>query len=137
MRARALRAPVFISSLPHQTGRCAPPPAHRSFAAYNSTLKNKINLSNLGRPNSGLFSFHGTTEAMKYEVPCPFPTHRSVADSFGNIFGSKCIGATIRPNFFRFFLFCIAFVSFLFLLSFLISSFSSLLILFYFYLKQF
>jgi hypothetical protein len=66
---------------------------------------------------------------MKYEVPCPFPTHRSVADSFGNILGSKCIGATIRPNFSRFFLFCIAFVSFLFLLSFLISSYSSLLIL--------
>ena len=66
---------------------------------------------------------------MKYEVPCPFPTHRSVAESFGNILGSKCIGATIRPNFSRFFLFCIAFVSFLFLLSFLISSYSSLLIL--------
>ncbi len=27
MRARALRAPVFLSSLPHQTGRCAPPPS--------------------------------------------------------------------------------------------------------------
>ncbi len=94
VRARALRAPVFISSLPHQTGRCAPPPAHRSFAAYNSTLKNKINLSNLGRPNSGLFSFHGTTEAMKYEVPCPCRTHRSFADPFGNILGSKCTGAT-------------------------------------------
>ncbi|MFN9910455.1 MAG: hypothetical protein ACK56F_30810, partial [bacterium] len=26
MRARALRAPVFLSSLPRKTGRCAPTP---------------------------------------------------------------------------------------------------------------
>jgi hypothetical protein len=32
VRARALRAPVFLGSLARQTGRCAPP-AHRSFAA--------------------------------------------------------------------------------------------------------
>ncbi len=32
VRARALRAPVFLGSLPRPTGRCAPP-AHRSFAA--------------------------------------------------------------------------------------------------------
>ncbi len=32
VRARALRAPVFLSSLPPQTGRCAPPlPVHRSY----------------------------------------------------------------------------------------------------------
>ncbi len=43
VRARALRAPIFFSSLPHQTERCAPPSAHRSFAAYYSTPKiNKI-----------------------------------------------------------------------------------------------
>ena len=31
VRARALRAPVFLSSLPPQTGRCVPPlPVHRS-----------------------------------------------------------------------------------------------------------
>ncbi len=94
------------------------PPAHCSFAAYNSTLKNKINMSNLGRPNLGLFSFHGTTEAMKYEVSCPCRTHRSYADPFGNILGSKCTGATICPNFFRFFLFCIAFGYFLFVILF-------------------
>ncbi len=29
MRARALRAPVFLSSLPPQTGRCGPPPPPR------------------------------------------------------------------------------------------------------------
>jgi hypothetical protein len=121
MGARALRAPVFFSSLPHQTARCAPPPpAHRSFPAYYLTRKNKQNLSNLGRPRQGLFSFHWTTEAMKYYMrsPAPRPAHRSFADPFGNILGSKCTVATIRPNFFRFFLFCIAFGSFLFVILF-------------------
>jgi hypothetical protein len=33
VRDRALCAPVFLSSLPPQTGLCAPPPAHRSFAS--------------------------------------------------------------------------------------------------------
>jgi hypothetical protein len=54
----------------------------------------------------------------------PPPAHRSFADPFGNILGSKCTGATIRPNFFWFFLFCIAFGSFLFV------------ILFFFFSKQ-
>jgi hypothetical protein len=85
MRARALRAPVFLSSLPPQTGRCAPPPAHRSFAASYSTPKNIYNLSNLGRPHQELFSFHWTTEAMKNEDPCPSKLYTD---------------ATIRPNFF-------------------------------------
>jgi hypothetical protein len=60
----------------------------------------------------------------------PLPAHRSFADTSGAILGSKlCTGATIRPNFFRFFLF-ICFLSFLFVnLSFLISSYSTLLIL--------
>jgi hypothetical protein len=71
--------------------------------------------------DSGLFSFHGTTEAMKYKVPFPCPTHRSFADPFGNILGSKCTGATIRPNYFRFFLFFLLDLFFL-----LFSSFSSL-----------
>ncbi len=131
MRARALRAPSFLGSLPRQTGRCAPP-AHRSFAASYLTQKNILNLSNLGRPRQGLFSFHRTTEAMKYEVPCPSPRPSQLRWSFsGNILGSKlCIGATIRPKFFRFSLFCIAFGSVLFvILFFLIYSYSSLLIL--------
>ncbi len=41
MRARALRAPVILGSLPRQTGRCAPP-THRSFAAFSSYSKIKI-----------------------------------------------------------------------------------------------
>ncbi len=100
-------------------------PAHRSFAASYSTPKNIYNLSNLGRPCQGLFSFHWTTEAMKYEVPCPRPTHHSFADPSGNIFGVKlCTDATIRPYFFRFLSFLYSFwifsfcYSLLFLLSF-------------------
>ncbi len=72
VRARARRAPIFQGSLPRQTGRCAPPPAHRSFAASYSTPKNIYDISNLGRPRTGLFSFHWTTEAMKQEVRLSF-----------------------------------------------------------------
>jgi hypothetical protein len=57
----------------HAKRGAARPPAHRSFAASHSTSKNKQNLSNLGRPHQGLFSFHWTTEAMKYEVRAPAP----------------------------------------------------------------
>jgi hypothetical protein len=35
VRARTLRAPVFLSSLASQTGRCAPLP-HRSFTLHHS-----------------------------------------------------------------------------------------------------
>jgi hypothetical protein len=42
VRARALRAPVFLGSLPRQLGRSAPP-AHHSFAASYSSAKN-VNL---------------------------------------------------------------------------------------------
>ncbi len=52
VRARALRAPVFLGTLPGQTGRCAPP-AHRSFAASYSYPKNKNNLPNSGRRVKG------------------------------------------------------------------------------------
>jgi hypothetical protein len=41
------------------------------FAASYLTQKNLFNLSNLGRPRQGLFSFHRTTGAMKYEVHLP------------------------------------------------------------------
>ncbi len=65
MPARALRAPVFLGTLPGQTGRCAPP-ADRSFAASYSYPENKNNLPNSGRPREGLYSFNSTTEARKY-----------------------------------------------------------------------
>ncbi len=63
VRASALRAPVFLGSLPRQTGRCAPP-AHRSFAAFSSYSKNKNNLPS--RPREEPFSFNSTTEAREY-----------------------------------------------------------------------
>jgi hypothetical protein len=71
VRARALRAPVFFNSLPSQTGRCAPLAAHRSFAASYSALKNIYNLSNLGRPRQGLFSFHWTTVRLPPQSATP------------------------------------------------------------------
>jgi hypothetical protein len=109
VRARALRASVFFSSLPHITGRCAPP-AHCSFGASYSTPKNIYNLSNLGRPRQGLFSFHWTTE--KYEDPCP--------SKYALIFW-------VCYFFYSFWIFSFCY-SLLFLLSFSISSYSSLLI---------
>ncbi len=63
MRARALRAPVFLGSLPRQTGRCAPP-THHSFAAFSSYSKNKNNLPSC--PREEPFSFNSTTEAREY-----------------------------------------------------------------------
>jgi hypothetical protein len=54
VRARALRAPVILISLPSQTGRCAPP-AYRSFAAFIYPPKLSLR-SELGR--HGCISFH-------------------------------------------------------------------------------
>jgi hypothetical protein len=79
----------------HAKRGAARPPAHRSFAASYSTPKTIYNLSNLGRPRQGLFSFHWTTAAMKY--------------------------ATIRPNSFVFFVFSAVFGSFLFVILFFFS----------------
>jgi hypothetical protein len=76
------------------------------LASY-SIISLQYNLSNLGRPRQWFFSFHWTTEVVKYEVPCPPPPHRSFADTYGNILRS-----TVRPyapNFFCFFLFYIVF----------------------------
>ena len=118
-------APVFFNSLPSQTGRCAPLAAHRSFAASYSALKNIYNLSNLGRPRQGLFSFHWTTEAMRSPAPRPAPS--------GNILGSKVYtSATIRTNFFGF-----SFLQFLDLFLSLFSSFSSLLFNFFLFFSSY
>jgi hypothetical protein len=105
VRARALRATVLLGSLPRQTGRYAPLIyAHRSFAASYLTPKILLNLSNLGRPRQGLFSFHRNTEAMKYEVHLhPAPPIAASLILPAIIWGSKlCTGATIRPNLFVF-----------------------------------
>ncbi len=62
VRARALRAPVFFGSFTRQTGRCAPPPAHRSFLFDPQ----KYLQTNSGRLRKGFFL---STGAMKYKVP--------------------------------------------------------------------
>jgi hypothetical protein len=129
VRARALRSPVFLGSLPRQTGRYAPLiSAHRSFAASYLTPKNLFYLLNLGRPRQGLFSFHRTTEAMKCEVHLP-PAPPIAASLIlpAIIWGSKlCTNATIRPNFLFVFLFYSFWIFF-----FLFSSLSSLLFNFF------
>jgi hypothetical protein len=118
VRARALRAPVFLGSLPRQMG---------SFAASYSTPKNIYNLSNLGRPRPGLLSFQWTTEAMKYEVPSPGPLIAALLILPAIFLGSNYVA--MRPYALIFSVFFIVFGSFL-----LFSSFSSLLFLFTFFL---
>ena len=133
MRARALRAPVFLGSLPRQTGRCATP-AHRSFADSYSTPKNIYNLSNLGRPRPGLLSFQWNTEAMKYEVPSPAPPIAALLILPAIFWGQNYVPVRpyalifpVFPFFYSFWIFYLCYIL-LFLLSFSISSYSSLLI---------
>ncbi len=107
MRGRALRAPVFLSSFPPPNGALrAPPPRTSQLRCF-------------------LF------DPQKYiKSPAPLPAHRSFADPSGNIFwGQKYI--PVRPYaliFFVFFSLVFGSYSLLFLLSFSISSYSSLLI---------
>jgi hypothetical protein len=107
------------------------PPAHRSFAASYSTPKNIYNLSNLGCPRPGLLSFQWATEAMKYEVPSSAPPIAALLILPAKFLGSNYVA--MRPYaliFWFFYSFCNFFVySLLFLLSFSLSSYSSLLIL--------
>ncbi len=141
VRARALCAPVFLDSLPRQTGRCEPPLAHRSFAASYSTHKNIYNLSNFGRPRQGLFSFHWTTEVMKCEmwnVPSPRPSQ--LRWSFRQYFWGEIMYRCDHTALFFsvFFLFSTVFGCFLFvLLFFFFSSFSSLLFNFFLFFSSY
>ncbi len=98
----------------------ARPPAHRSFAASYSALKN---ISNMGRPRQGLFSIHWTTEAMKKEVPCPPAPPIAASLILPAIFlGSNYV--PMRPDalIFLVFLFSIVLGSFLFVVFFFIVS---------------
>jgi hypothetical protein len=63
--------PSYWSYYHAKRGAARPPPALRSFAASYFTPKNILNLSNLGRPRQGPFSFHRNTDAMKYKVHLP------------------------------------------------------------------
>jgi hypothetical protein len=72
VRARALRAPVFLSSLPPQTGRCAPPPAYAASLLLIRPLKiYKIYRTWAAHVKGFFLSTGPCTEDMKYEVPCP------------------------------------------------------------------
>ncbi len=86
VRTRALRAPVFFAFIATLNGALRAPHAHRSFAASYSTPKNIYNLSNLGRQRQGFFSFHWTTEAMKYATIRPNSFVFSFFYSFPDLF---------------------------------------------------
>jgi hypothetical protein len=83
VRARALRAPVFLGSLPRPTGRCAPPPRPSQLRCFLFDPKKYLQSIELGPPTSRAFFF--PKKAMKNEVPCPRPAHSSFADPSGNI----------------------------------------------------
>ena len=104
VRARALRAPVFLSSLPPPNGALrAPPPRPSQLHCFLFDPQKYIKSIQLWPPTSRTFFF--SLDRRGYEVPCPRPAHRSFADPSGNILGSKVYtSATIRTDFFNFFL---------------------------------
>jgi hypothetical protein len=51
----------------------------------------------LGPPTSRAFSFHWTTEAMKYEAPCPLPRPSQLRWSFRQYFGVNMYYVPVRP----------------------------------------
>jgi hypothetical protein len=107
-----------------------PAPAHRSFAASQKYIKS----IELGPPTSKAFFFPQDHRGYVIWGPLPQPRPSHFADSSGNILGSKlCTGATIRPNFWWFFLFYIVFGSFFLYLS----SFSSLLFNFFLFISSY
>jgi hypothetical protein len=69
VRARALRAPVFLSSLTCKAGRCAPPPplSQLRCSCLDHTLcilRRALKIHHLVKETKK-FSFHWTTEALK------------------------------------------------------------------------
>ena len=69
VRARALRAPVFLRSLQPQTGRCAPPPRISQLRCFLFDPQKYIKSIQLGPPTSRTFFF--PLYRRGYEVPCP------------------------------------------------------------------
>ncbi len=127
LRARALRAPSFWAHC-HANRALRPPPRPTQLRCFSFDPQKYIKSIELGPPTSKPFFFPldhlQTEEAMKCEVPCPRPAHRSFADPSSNILGSKfCTSATISLNFFGF-----SFFLFLDLFFLLFSAFSYLLI---------
>ncbi len=114
VRARALRAPVFLGSLTRHTGRCAPHPPIAASAASYSTPKNKQNYRTRaarvkGFPEIKCFPsgsashvkvfFLSTGPQRLWNMPPAPPIACSFADLSGNILGSQlCTGATFYSN---------------------------------------
>ncbi len=82
MRARALRAPVFLGSLTRQTGRCAPPPTHRSFATSPRikiiVQKQNASLLTCTRATRGVYLSIGPPRLRNIIFPAPRPTYRTL-----------------------------------------------------------
>ncbi len=86
----------------------APPPRPSQLRCF--LFEPEKYIKSIGPPTSRAFFF--PLDHRGYEILGPLPprpAHRSFAYPFDNILGSKCTGATISNNFFRLFLFCIAF----------------------------
>ncbi len=85
VRARALRAPVFLGALPRQMGRCAPPPPiaasllHIHQPKYINLLfpENKASFRpELGPPGSNIFPW--PPRLWNITFPAPRPTCRTL-----------------------------------------------------------
>ncbi len=117
MRARALRAPVFVSSLSSKTGRCAPPYPSQ-LRCFSFDPQKYIKSMELGPP---------TSEAMKYEVPCPHPPIAASLILSAIFWGQNYVPVRRYALLFSGFSFLIQFLDLFFLL---FSYFSSLLFIF-------
>ena len=81
VRARALRAPVFLISLPPQTGAARPLPIHGSFAASYSSPRNKMIpfRPEVGPPGAYIFPLDTVVKIIfPAHPPPPRPTHRTL-----------------------------------------------------------
>ncbi len=84
VRARAQRAPVFLGSLPRQSGRCAPP-CPSQLRCFLFDPQKYLQPIELGPPTSRVFFF----PQRLWNMRSPVPAHRSFADPSVNIFGLK------------------------------------------------
>jgi len=109
--ARALRAPVFLGSLPRQTVRCAPPlPAHCSCAASNYICRT-------GAAHvTALFLSTGTRRLWNMRSTCPPHRPSQLFRSFRNYFGVKFMYRCHHTPYVFWFIFSIVFGSFLFII---------------------
>jgi hypothetical protein len=114
-------------------GALRPPPSPPIAALLFLILppKNILNLSNLGRPRQGPFSFHRNTEAMKNEVHLPPASPIAALLILPAIFwGQNYVPVPPHALIFFWFFFSIVFGSFLFIILFpFYSPFQFLLIL--------